>query len=499
MEPSCSRVKYFLDSVHGTIKIPSEYCDKIIDTRYFQRLRRIEQNSCRSVFPCARHDRFVHSLGVFHLGQRIVNSIKEKNREHFPEEADKVFRSYEIACLLHDVGHTPFSHTFEKFFCVDNIISCFKQRFGENFEKDLDILPKKPANHEYISAYVSLIAFEYVLDNEFKIDLELFVRMIIGNKYQNNNGNGNFSFANAMIELIHGDTIDADGLDYICRDAWAGGYRNFTVDMERLISSIEIDCAKNNKGIYEYRVVYNSKALNEIETALNVKNFQQLYVLNHHKVLLEQYLLVEAMKSAACYHYEEVNNDEETRTKAIEKLCNYKIYEEVLPITKHNYNLHLPSDDDFVILMKLCKQEDYYIKQWFSREYEIIPLWKSKIEYFNAFKDFSKENDDIINILQSPKCKKFICEKFNLDNNQVIVKGVEFSLRKLKEGINIKLNDEVKPYSELNYEGISVKSSEVKFCYMYVSKELDKKAVIQVLKKYLREELQNLQNKINLT
>lgn len=83
MEPSCSRVKYFLDSVHGTIKIPSEYCDKIIDTRYFQRLRRIEQNSCRSVFPCARHDRFVHSLGVFHLGQRIVNSIKEKKQRTF--------------------------------------------------------------------------------------------------------------------------------------------------------------------------------------------------------------------------------------------------------------------------------------------------------------------------------------------------------------------------------------------------------------------------------
>jgi hypothetical protein len=76
----------------------------------------------------------------------------------------------------------------------------------------------------------------------------------------------------------------------------------------------------------------------------------------------------------------------------------------------------------------------------------------------------------------------------------VIVKDVKFSLRKLKEGINIKLNDDIKPYSELNYEGISAKSSEVKFCYMYVSKKLDKKEVIQELKEYLRKELQKLQD-----
>ena len=71
--------KKFLDTVHGHISVPDEYCEKLIDTKYFQRLRRIEQTSTRSLFPCAHHDRFVHSLGVFHIGQKIVESINKQN------------------------------------------------------------------------------------------------------------------------------------------------------------------------------------------------------------------------------------------------------------------------------------------------------------------------------------------------------------------------------------------------------------------------------------
>ena len=73
-----SKVKRMLDSVHGQIKIPKDWCEKIIDTPYFQRLRRIEQNSCRTVFPSARHDRFIHSLGVYHIGSLIAKHIGEE-------------------------------------------------------------------------------------------------------------------------------------------------------------------------------------------------------------------------------------------------------------------------------------------------------------------------------------------------------------------------------------------------------------------------------------
>jgi len=69
--------KRILDSVHGYIRIEEKYIKNVIDTEYFQRLRRIEQTSTRSLFPSARHDRFIHSLGVFHLGSKIVENLSK--------------------------------------------------------------------------------------------------------------------------------------------------------------------------------------------------------------------------------------------------------------------------------------------------------------------------------------------------------------------------------------------------------------------------------------
>ena len=118
--------KIFLDTVHGYISVPNGYCDKFVDTANFQRLRRIEQLSSRSLYPCARHDRFVHSIGVFHIGERLLDTIKSDG-----VELDESLRqSFLIACLLHDVGHSPFSHTLERCFgstsdcltCISHIL-----------------------------------------------------------------------------------------------------------------------------------------------------------------------------------------------------------------------------------------------------------------------------------------------------------------------------------------------------------------------------------------
>ena len=109
-------MKVILDSVHGNIYIPKDYVRDFIDTDYFQRLRRIEQTSCRAIFPSARHDRFIHSLGVYHLGSKFVSSISDNSKLNLPDNHELVFNSYLIACLLHDVGHSPFSHTFEYFY-----------------------------------------------------------------------------------------------------------------------------------------------------------------------------------------------------------------------------------------------------------------------------------------------------------------------------------------------------------------------------------------------
>jgi len=86
----------------------------LIDTPEFQRLRRIRQLGVSEfTFPGAVHTRFAHSIGVFHtartLVQVITREMKRNQREPEPEKAKVAL----IATLLHDLGHGPFSHTFD--------------------------------------------------------------------------------------------------------------------------------------------------------------------------------------------------------------------------------------------------------------------------------------------------------------------------------------------------------------------------------------------------
>ncbi len=85
--------KVFRDPVHGYIEIESIFIDSIIDNEIFQRLKRIEQTSMRVLFPAARHDRFVHSLGVYHLGKRafecFFRNIEDDLKIIFPDEKKK--------------------------------------------------------------------------------------------------------------------------------------------------------------------------------------------------------------------------------------------------------------------------------------------------------------------------------------------------------------------------------------------------------------------------
>lgn len=495
------QVKHFLDSVHGTIDIPKEYCDRIIDTCYFQRLRRIEQNSCRSVFPSARHDRFIHSLGVYHLGGRIANCIMNKcgvnGSDILPPNALEVTETYKMACLLHDVGHTPFSHTFEDFFDIDSAEKALKDELkDECFNSDVEKV-RKAAPHEVISAYVAIKVFKNDLE-ALNINLVLLARMITGYKFLEGQ-ESNQSFENAMIELIHGDIIDADGLDYVCRDVWAGGYKNFTIDLNRLINSIEIDRSDNGG----YSVLYSSKALNEIEAVLNIKNFQYLYVLKHHKVLLEQHLLIEAMKSTACYHLKLPDKTQDERDNALRSLCNFRVFTEQIILPQSNYKLYRPTDDDFVALMKQYDPEEYYIKQWLSRKYNVVSLWKSKLEYFNVFRPIfntlSEESArNIHTILKSDSCIHYLCVRFNLTERDIIIIPVAPKVRSLDANkIYVRLNDSIQPYSQLNHDVFSVISKKFSYCYIYVNlhnfgKE-DKgehiKQIISALKDFLIQKL----------
>lgn len=373
-----SHMKRILDSVHGYIIIPEEYCDNIIDTIQFQRLRRIEQTSIRSIFPCARHDRFMHSLGVYHMGCKILQQLQNQHTGFVTPEYDEiVFESYKLACLLHDVCHSPFSHTFEKYYNKTKLFELLnKELKDESFSDDYLNAFDDTKPHEIMSALMVIRIYGTWIKDKTKADVSLIVRMITGVKFNI----AERSFEDAMIELIHGK-VDADGMDYACRDVWASGYCTSMVDIERLIGAISII---NVQGKWE--LVFNAKAKNEIEGFLNVKTFQYDYVFSHHTILYEQELLVEAMKSAALYHLRGEKNviDEDAREKALYDLCNVESFYACQLMPHSRYPLYLPMDDDFVAMMKYIP-EDKYVKQWLSRRYEYRPLWKTRSEWLSLF------------------------------------------------------------------------------------------------------------------
>ena len=69
------------DPIYGYIKIPVTYMTNIVDTAVFQRLRRVIQTSYSPLYSSAVHNRFVHSMGVFYLGELTVNQLIKEVRK----------------------------------------------------------------------------------------------------------------------------------------------------------------------------------------------------------------------------------------------------------------------------------------------------------------------------------------------------------------------------------------------------------------------------------
>src|SRR5699024_6148161 len=108
--------KVFKDPVHRYIHVRDQVIWDLIATPEFQRLRRIKQlGTTYMTFHGAEHSRFNHSLGVYEIVRRIIYNFDGK-RGWDPDERLLCL----CAALLHDLGHGPFSHSFEKVFKLDH-------------------------------------------------------------------------------------------------------------------------------------------------------------------------------------------------------------------------------------------------------------------------------------------------------------------------------------------------------------------------------------------
>lgn len=456
--------KVIRDSVHGNIELDKSFVENILDTPYFQRLRRIEQTSVRAIYPCARHDRFTHSLGVYHVGTKIIDHLLPQlnSIDGLKDIQSKtITHSYKIACLLHDIAHAPFSHTFESYYGDKAVL--YKQ-LCENFNNKELIKNRlkigECKEHELASAILVADKFKDAIQtpNLLGGDVELVCRMIIGAPYDEDTVY--YQVCNCFIKLLHGE-VDADRLDYACRDIWSSGYKSVSIDINRVIHAMHI---KKYEG--KYQLCFSHNVVGDIRNIMELKRFQVSHIFNHHTIVYDQALLIQAAETMAKDYF-----PNEGPSLALQNIiCLQAVKDEkAIKNASREHALKLLGDDDLYFLIK--QSNNTYFQELSSRTYKRFALWKSPEEFFTIFPDIDKT----INISNKNFGKKIKAalkplKKDLIDDIDIFTHEVTYKERASIDDLLIVVHGDVKPYRDVRHEIFKETSGsrEFKFTYLYI-------------------------------
>lgn len=252
-------VKVFRDPIYNLIsfdKIKDESILKIIDTPEFQRLRRIRQLGLSSyTFPTSVHDRFSHSLGVtflvgimydnLNVPNKIKVSLPDGNEIEITKEQLKLL--LKLAGLLHDIGHGPFSHAFEKITKKDHE------------ELSISIISNE---NGYIFPILNSIKDELLA----KYSVNWIIDIIKG------------TFTPIWAKELISSQLDADRMDYLLRDAYMCGVNYASFDYKWLFQNLEIgqiDSDHNRQGL----IINANKGIHAVESFIvsRYHMYEQVY------------------------------------------------------------------------------------------------------------------------------------------------------------------------------------------------------------------------------
>ena len=221
------------DPVYGFIRIDGRLINRIISHPYMQRLRHISQIGLSSlVYPGAVHNRFTHSVGAMHLMGRALTTLREKGFDITDDE----YSAAQIAILLHDVGHAPFSHTLEGEF-LDGV------------------------SHEDISLCVMKLLREEIGGEVMDMVIDIFE-----NRYPKR-------FLHSLIS----SQLDMDRLDYLNRDSFYTGASEGIVSHERIIAMMTVSP--------EGEIVFEEKGLYSVEKFVVARRMMYWQVYLHKTAL----------------------------------------------------------------------------------------------------------------------------------------------------------------------------------------------------------------------
>lgn len=241
--------KIFNDPVYGFVTIPRGILMDLVEHPWFQRLRRIRQLGMTDfVYPGALHTRFQHALGALHLMQSTIDVLRSKDVAISDEEAEAV----QIAILLHDIGHGPFSHVLEHTLL--------------------------PYHHEELSQ-----AIMQALNNEFDGRLDLALS-IFANTYSKP----------FLHQLVSGQ-LDMDRMDYLNRDSFFTGVHEGVIGYDRIVKMLHV---------VDGKLVVEEKGVYSIEKFLIARRLMYWQVYLHKTVLAAEQMLILALARLARMHRE---------------------------------------------------------------------------------------------------------------------------------------------------------------------------------------------------
>ncbi|MDO4668133.1 MAG: HD domain-containing protein [Streptococcus sp.] len=192
--------KVFRDPVHNYVHVDHQVIYDLINTKEFQRLRRIKQlGTSGYTFHGGEHSRFSHCLGAYEIARRVINIFEDKYKKQWNSDESLLVM---VTALLHDIGHGAYSHTFERLFDTNH----------EDITRQIITSPDTEI-HQVLTQVAP--------------DFPEKVASVIHHTYPNKQ----------VVQLISSQ-IDVDRMDYLLRDSYYTGASYGQFDLIRILRVI---------------------------------------------------------------------------------------------------------------------------------------------------------------------------------------------------------------------------------------------------------------------